>query len=102
MRFPLSGAVEQVLPTAAPPLIMSPHFQGTSPYVYAHGNAYNPVTPFDNDQLKETKWVDSIHDDRYQTLVPRNLIPNPYPQRRRSPPKIDKEKFIKNFFRNSI
>lgn len=31
VRFPLSGAVEQ----------------GTSPYAYAHGNAFNPVSPFD-------------------------------------------------------
>jgi hypothetical protein len=31
VRFPLSGAVEQ----------------GSSPVAYAHGQAFNPVTPFD-------------------------------------------------------
>lgn len=26
---------------------MIARFQGTSPYAYAHGNAFNPVSPFD-------------------------------------------------------
>ena len=42
VRVPLSGALEQ----------------GTSPYAYAHGNAYNPVSPFDFksiDNVKTTK-----------------------------------------------
>lgn len=76
VRFPLSGAVEQ----------------GTSPYVYAHGHAFNPVSPFD---------MKTVEDDTYQTVVPKNVIPYPNPVRR-SPQKINKDEFLKKFFRNSV
>uniref|UniRef100_A0AC34GWT4 Uncharacterized protein n=1 Tax=Panagrolaimus sp. ES5 TaxID=591445 RepID=A0AC34GWT4_9BILA len=39
VRVPFSGALEQ----------------GTSPYAYAHGNAYNPVSPFDFNKLDNVK-----------------------------------------------
>uniref|UniRef100_A0A7E4ZQE8 DM13 domain-containing protein n=1 Tax=Panagrellus redivivus TaxID=6233 RepID=A0A7E4ZQE8_PANRE len=47
VRFPLSGAVEQ----------------GTSPYAYAHGSAYNPASPFNFetiDNLKKTKKAKTV------------------------------------------
>uniref|UniRef100_A0A0N5ACR1 DM13 domain-containing protein n=1 Tax=Syphacia muris TaxID=451379 RepID=A0A0N5ACR1_9BILA len=39
VRFPLSGAVEQ----------------GTSPFAYAHGHAFNPVSPFRFDKLDDLR-----------------------------------------------
>uniref|UniRef100_A0A8R1V683 Uncharacterized protein n=1 Tax=Pristionchus pacificus TaxID=54126 RepID=A0A8R1V683_PRIPA len=57
VRFPLSGAVEQ----------------GTSPVAYAHGHAFNPVSPFD---------MQSLRDD---TLPPRNA-------KRRMESRLEKEK----------
>ncbi|ETN86197.1 hypothetical protein RB195_007541 [Necator americanus] len=68
VRFPLSGAVEA----------------GTSPYAYAHGHAFNPVSPFD---------LQAINDDDVTQVGNRQPI-------RRSPTKknFDKNKFYQKFF----
>ncbi|KAK6050494.1 hypothetical protein COOONC_12000 [Cooperia oncophora] len=64
VRLPLSGAVEY----------------GTSPYAYAHGNAFNPVSPFD---------LNSIDDESVSQTG----------SKRRNPvKKIDKHAFYRKFF----
>ncbi|KHJ80606.1 hypothetical protein OESDEN_19718 [Oesophagostomum dentatum] len=66
VRFPLSGAVEY----------------GTSPYAYAHGDAFNPVSPFD---------LDSLDDEDVRQRGSK--------AKRRTPAKkINKEEFYKKFF----
>ncbi|KJH52402.1 hypothetical protein DICVIV_01379 [Dictyocaulus viviparus] len=69
VRFPLSGAVEA----------------GTSPYAYAHGNAFNPVSPFDlkaiNDEdITQTigLGIDSICTDLISILSQANILPSIY------------------------
>ncbi|CAJ0571398.1 unnamed protein product, partial [Mesorhabditis spiculigera] len=65
VRFPLSGAVEQ----------------GTSPYAYAHGQAYNPVSMWD---------MEKMEDDT-----------KPINMRRRAPQKFpvtEKKEFYRKFF----
>ncbi|VDO95443.1 unnamed protein product [Heligmosomoides polygyrus] len=63
VRLPLSGALEA----------------GTSPYAYAHGNAFNPVSPFD---------LKSLDDDGVGNR----------PIRRSPARNIDKEEFYKKFY----
>ncbi|KIH55022.1 hypothetical protein ANCDUO_14830 [Ancylostoma duodenale] len=67
VRFPLSGAVEA----------------GTSPYAYAHGHAFNPVSPFD---------LQAINDEDVTQVGNRQPI-------RRSPAKnFDRNAFYSKFF----
>ncbi|VDL86042.1 unnamed protein product [Nippostrongylus brasiliensis] len=64
VRLPFSGAFEY----------------GTSPYAYAHGNAFNPVSPFD---------MKSIDDEQSTPLA----------SVRRSPAmRIDKKAFYEKFY----
>ncbi|KAE9418576.1 hypothetical protein Angca_001854, partial [Angiostrongylus cantonensis] len=54
VRFPLSGALEY----------------GTSPYAYAHGDAFNPVSPFDLKSIND----EDISQVRATSVLPRDLI----------------------------
>ncbi|WKX88688.1 hypothetical protein Q1695_008373 [Nippostrongylus brasiliensis] len=65
VRFPLSGAVEA----------------GTSPYAYAHGHAFNPVSPFD---------LNAINDDGVTQVGNR-------PVRRHPTKTVDRNEFYKKF-----
>ncbi|VDK62286.1 unnamed protein product, partial [Cylicostephanus goldi] len=65
VRFPLSGAFEY----------------GTSPYSYAHGSAFNPVSPFD---------LKSLEDDELPEFNPKKVASKKM--------KINKKEFHKKFY----